>query len=272
MCAICGCGEHHEHIHADGTRHSHAHCERHSHAHAHGDRAGHLDLEARVLAKNDALAQANRNWLAERALLAINLMGAPGAGKTLLERTIRSLGAATLSVIEGDQATANDAERIRAAGAAVVQVNTGAGCHLDAGMVARGLEALAPRRATLVVIENVGNLVCPALFQLGERRRVVVLSVTEGDDKPVKYPHMFRGADLVLINKIDLLAHVDFDLDRAIAAARSLRPEVEVLQVSARSGAGLDAWCGWLRRELEGLGDGGQWRLERPGDPVRLEG
>jgi hydrogenase nickel incorporation protein HypB len=237
MCAICGC-EHHHHHH-------------HDHDHPHPHEHQHVELEARILAKNDALAERNRSWLAEHGVVALNLMGAPGSGKTrLLERTIGPLGEATLAVIEGDQATANDAERIRAAGAAVVQINTGTGCHLDAAMVGRALAELAPRRGALVAIENVGNLVCPALFALGEQRRVVVLSVAEGDDKPLKYPHMFRAADLVLLNKIDLLAHVDFNVNRAIANARQVKPGVAVLKVSARTGEGLEAWHGWLRREL----------------------
>ena len=277
MCAICGCDGHHEHehVHEDGTRHAHAHGQdhhhhdHHDHHHHHDD---HVDLEARVLAKNDALAAQNAEWLAHRGVLALNLMGAPGCGKTtLLERTIRALGPQALSVIEGDQATANDAERVRAAGAAVIQVNTGTGCHLDAQMVARSLRELAPRPGTAVVIENVGNLVCPALFKLGEQRRVVVLSAAEGDDKPLKYPHMFRAADLVLINKVDLLAHVDFSAERATANARAVNAAVEVLQVSARSGAGMDAWYRWLRAELEGLRDRGERRIERPGHPLGVE-
>ena len=243
MCDVCGCDspEVHEHVHADGTRHSHAHGEHH---HRHET----VPLETRIVAKNDALADANRGWLAEHGVTALNLMGAPGSGKTsLLERTIGLLARGSLLVIEGDQATANDAERIRAAGAPVVQINTGIGCHLDASMVARSLADLAPARGALVAIENVGNLVCPALFDLGEQRRVVVLSVAEGDDKPLKYPHMFRAADLVLLNKIDLLPHVDFDVGRATANARAVNPGVEVLQVSARTGAGLEHWCRWLR-------------------------
>lgn len=266
MCAICGCDDHHEHVHADGTRHSHPH----SHEpHGHHD---HIDLETRVLAKNDALADRNRAWLAQRRILALNLMGAPGCGKTrLLERTIAAMPAGSLAVIEGDQATANDAERIKAAGAAVVQVNTGAGCHLDAAMVARSLEALAPRPDSVVAIENVGNLVCPALFRLGEERRVVVLSVAEGDDKPLKYPHMFRTADLVLISKLDLLAHVDFDLERAASNARAANPDVTLLPISARTGEGIEGWCDWLRAQLERLGDGGERRVERPGHALGVE-
>ena len=276
MCAICGCDDHHEHdhhehVHADGTRHAHAHPHGHEHGHGHADHR-HVELEARVLAKNDALAQVNESWLAARRIVALNLMGAPGSGKTsLLERTARHFGGGRLGVIEGDQATANDAERVRAAGAPVVQVNTGTGCHLDAGMVERALRELAPPPHSLVVIENVGNLVCPALFRLGEHRRVVVLSVAEGDDKPLKYPHMFRAADLVVLNKVDLLPYVDFDVARATRNARTVNPEVAVLQVSARTGEGLAAWTAWLDEKLESLGHGDQRRLQRPGHAAGIE-
>ncbi|MGE5260599.1 MAG: hydrogenase nickel incorporation protein HypB [Actinomycetota bacterium] len=206
-------------------------------------------LEARVLAKNDALAAKNRAWLAGREILALNLVSSPGAGKTtLLERTIRDLKAELpLFVVEGDQATANDGERIRAAGAPVVQVNTGIGCHLEADMVARGLSLLKPGTGSVVVIENVGNLVCPAMFDLGEQAKVAILSVTEGDDKPLKYPHIFAASRLMLLNKIDLLPHVEFSVARAIENARTVNPEIEVMTVSARTGEGLADWYQWLR-------------------------
>ncbi len=276
MCATCGCGKdtpatvlnlqtgaeivlsrgghhhhhHHDHEHRhhdDGTRHSHSHAERHAHAHA----GTTVDLEKRILEKNDALVERNRAWFAAREILAVNLVSAPGSGKTtLLERTIRALkDELPLSVLEGDQATVNDAERIRAAGAAVVQINTGAGCHLEADMVARGVSELKPKAGSVLLIENVGNLVCPALFDLGERAKIVVFSVTEGDDKPLKYPHMFRAADVMILNKIDLLPHVDFDLTRAIANARKVNPKITTYRVSAKTGEGLDAWYGWLRGE-----------------------
>jgi hydrogenase nickel incorporation protein HypB len=184
-------------------------------------------------------------------VLALNLVSSPGSGKTtLLERTIRDLkGDLPMFVVEGDQETANDATRIRAAGAPVVQVNTGTGCHLEADMVARGLAELKPPPGAVVMIENVGNLVCPALFDLGERAKVVILSVTEGEDKPLKYPHMFRAAEIMILNKIDLLPHVDFDVPRAIANALQVNPKITVLRLSARTGEGLEAWYRWLRRE-----------------------
>ncbi len=207
-----------------------------------------IKLEQDLLAKNQMLAERNRGWFAGRGVLALNLVSSPGSGKTsLLERTIRDMqGRLTMSVIEGDQATLNDAQRIRAAGARAVQINTGSGCHLDADMLARGLSQLQPQSGSVLMIENVGNLVCPALFDLGERAKVLVLSVTEGEDKPVKYPHMFRAAKLMLLNKIDLLPYLRFDVDRCIAYARQVNPDIAVLQVSAHSGAGMQDWYAWI--------------------------
>jgi hydrogenase nickel incorporation protein HypB len=249
MCATCGCGT--DTITLDGTAaHDHGpghhhHDHRHDHPHDHGH-SHTVAIEQDVLARNQLLAERNRGWFAGREVVAVNLMSAPGAGKTaILERTIRELDT-PISVLEGDQATSHDADRIRAAGARAVQINTGTGCHLDAHMVAHGLERLAPPRGSLLLIENVGNLVCPALFDLGETARVVIISTTEGDDKPAKYPHMFRTADLVLINKIDLLPYVRFDLDRCVKAAQDIRPGVQVLRVSAETGAGMPAWYEWL--------------------------
>jgi hydrogenase nickel incorporation protein HypB len=209
-----------------------------------------IRLEQKVLAKNDRLAELNRDWLRERSVLAVNLMSSPGAGKTtLLERTARELaGKVSISVIEGDQAAALDATRISAAGCRVVQINTGAGCHLDAEMVAEGLRVLDPPSGSVVVIENVGNLVCPSLFDLGEQARVVLASVTEGDDKPLKYPHMFRRADLVLVSKTDLLPYVDFDSRRHAGDVRKTSPDALLMQVSAATGAGMQEWYDWLRR------------------------
>ena len=227
-------------------------------AHDAGTPAGELvELEARILAKNDAMAEKNRAWFKGREILALNLVSSPGAGKTtLLERTIRDLrNELRLYVVEGDQATANDGERIRAAGAPAVQVNTGSGCHLEADMVARGLRELKPAAGSVVMIENVGNLVCPALFDLGERAKVVILSVTEGDDKPLKYPHMFKAAEMMVLNKMDLLPHVDFDPERALANALQVNPSISAIRLSARMGEGLEAWYEWMRKELARVSD-----------------
>ncbi|MEQ3550066.1 hydrogenase nickel incorporation protein HypB [Pseudonocardia nematodicida] len=206
-------------------------------------------MEIDVLARNDTLAARLRDQLRATGTVALNLMSSPGSGKTtLLERTLRDLGGALpCAVLEGDQETLLDAERIAATGARVVQVNTGAGCHLDADMTARGLRELDPSPGSVVFVENVGNLVCPALFDLGETARVVVISVTEGTDKPLKYPHMFCTADLVLINKIDLLPYVDFDVEACSGYVRRAAPGAEILQLSATRGDGLDGWYAWLR-------------------------
>ena len=252
----------HDHPHGHGHDHDHDHDHDHSHPHAHshdlqvpGRDAQTIALEAAVLGKNQALAERNRGWLAGRGVLALNLMSSPGAGKTtLLERCIRDLqGMVSIGVVEGDQATANDAQRIRATGAAAVQVNTGTGCHLEADMLERALGLLQPAAGSLVVIENVGNLVCPALFDLGERARVVIFSVTEGEDKPLKYPHMFSTADVLLLSKIDLLPHLRVDMQLMIDNARQVNPGLKIFPVSAYSGEGLDAWYGWLRDELATL-------------------
>ncbi len=237
-------GHHHE---------SRAHAN-HDHPHvlqpADADRT--IEIQQRVLAKNDELAEQNRGWLRERGILAINLMSSPGSGKTtLLERTARELaGRLAISVIEGDQETALDAHRIHATGSRVVQINTGVGCHLDAQMVAHGLRGLDPPTGSIVVIENVGNLVCPALFDLGEESKVVLASVTEGADKPLKYPHMFRQANLVLLNKTDLLPYVDFDIKQYMADLQIAAPDALLLQISATTGDGIEGWYDWLRRRV----------------------
>jgi hydrogenase nickel incorporation protein HypB len=252
-------GHVHWHQHADGTWHSHVHGGGSTHpaaaalgaVHADGvPEARRLQIEQDILAKNDAYAQENRQLLADRGIFALNLVSSPGSGKTtLLVRTIEALrGRIVVSVIEGDQQTSLDADRIRAAGAAAVQVNTGKGCHLDAHMVGGALARLNPGEDSLLLIENVGNLVCPAAFDLGEAHKVVVLSVTEGDDKPLKYPDMFRAADLLLINKIDLLPHVDFDVGAAIGYAHRMRPGLPAMRVSATTGEGFAEWLAWLER------------------------
>ena len=242
----------HEHEHGPGHEHGHGQDAGHIHVQSPADSERTVILQQKVLAKNDELAERTRNWLRTRGVLAVNLMSSPGAGKTtLLERTARELaGQLSLSVIEGDQETALDGRRIQAAGAAVVQINTGAGCHLDAAMVAEGLRALDPPSGSIVLIENVGNLVCPALFDLGEEAKVVISSVTEGADKPVKYPNMFRRADLVLVNKTDLLPYVDFDVRRHAADLRRISPGALMVELSATTGQGMQAWYDWLRRRV----------------------
>jgi hydrogenase nickel incorporation protein HypB len=255
MCATCGChAQDHEHAHDHAHDHDHEHEHTHDHEHRHtGDAARVITLEQQVLAKNQLLAERNRGWLQAREVLALNLVSAPGSGKTtLLARTARELtGQLTLQVIEGDQATANDAERMRAAGCRAIQINTGAGCHLDAAMVGQAMQQLLPPLGSVLMIENVGNLVCPALFDLGERAKVVIVAVTEGEDKPMKYPHMFRASRLMLLNKIDLLPHLQFDLQRCMACAHEVNPELTILQVSAQTGAGMEDWYCWLRQQLQ---------------------
>lgn len=255
MCLTCGCGDE-DNIRVstlDAPRDAHAHPHDHTHPHEHTHphqpmTTETLVLEEQILAKNDHLAEHNRVWLRDRGIVALNLMSSPGSGKTsLLERTIAELGdSREICVVEGDQETLFDAERIKSAGARAVQVNTGAGCHLDAPMVQQAIEALEPDEGSLLFIENVGNLVCPALFDVGERAKVVIISVTEGDDKPLKYPHMFMAADLVIVNKTDLLPYVDFDLGKVTDQARSLKPGLEVIALSVRNGDNLSAWYAWL--------------------------
>jgi hydrogenase nickel incorporation protein HypB len=220
-----------------------------------------VELEAQILGKNQLIAERNRGWLAGRGILALNLVSSPGAGKTtLLERTLNELkGDHRIAVVEGDQATANDAERIRATGVRAVQINTGTGCHLEADMLERALAMLKPELNSLLLVENVGNLVCPALFDLGERAKVVIFSVTEGEDKPLKYPHMFRAAAVMILSKTDLLPYVRFDVERAVANARTVNPRLTVLPLSAYSGEGMMDWYAWLKTELGGAAQrGGQ--------------
>jgi hydrogenase nickel incorporation protein HypB len=288
MCLTCGCGsdevhvegaQHaHVHTHPDGTTHSHAHGHEHAHGHGHDHDPAHththadgsththtpdplhvgpgpttsrmVQIERDLLANNDAVARRNRAWLAERGIFALNLVSSPGSGKTtLLVRTIEQLaGKLPVAVIEGDQQTTFDADRIRATGAPALQINTGKGCHLDAAMVETALGRLPLADDSVLMVENVGNLVCPSAFDLGEAHKVVVLSVTEGEDKPLKYPDMFHAASLMLLNKIDLLPHLSFDVERCLANARRIHPAIEIIQLSAMTGQGMDAWLAWIDR------------------------
>jgi len=269
MCAVCGCGtaslgdEHpHAHDHDHGPGHSHGGDHPHSHAPDAIDfgkglagvsiaglsQERTIRIERDILSKNDAFADANRSLIREAGVFALNLVSSPGSGKTsILVRTITELGERwPVTVIEGDQQTSNDAERIRRSGAQAVQINTGKGCHLDAHMVGHALAQLPLEQGGLLFIENVGNLVCPAAFDLGEACKVVVLSVTEGEDKPLKYPDMFAAADLMLLNKSDLLPHLDFDMDACLAAALRVNPRIQILTVSARTGEGFGAFYAWI--------------------------
>ncbi|WP_192355453.1 hydrogenase nickel incorporation protein HypB [Mesorhizobium mediterraneum] len=272
MCTVCGCGEgevriegkahsHHHHHGHEGHDHHHDHGPHHHHDHVHDcgsgpagthapgmSQARMIKLEKDILSKNNEYADANRKMFAERGVLALNLVSSPGSGKTtLLCRTIDALrGKLPIAVIEGDQQTSNDADRIRATGAPAIQVNTGKGCHLDAHMVGHAADHLDLAEGGLLLVENVGNLVCPAGFDLGEAHKVVVLSTTEGEDKPLKYPDMFAAADLMILNKTDLLPHLDFDVEACIANARKVNPRIKVLRVSARTGEGMSDWTAWI--------------------------
>jgi len=251
MCTTCGCGngetliEGHMHDHARDHHH-------HTHGHTHDHASGRMvQVEQDILAINDRYAESNRSYFVDNSILTLNLVSSPGSGKTtLLTSTLSALkDEFPLSVIEGDQQTSQDAERIRATGVKAVQINTGKGCHLDAHMVGHAVQTLAPEEDSMLFIENVGNLVCPAAFDLGEAHKVVILSVTEGEDKPLKYPDMFHAADLMLLNKTDLLPYLDFDVDLCIGYARRVNPDIKVLQLSATKGDGMDAWMSWLRDE-----------------------
>ncbi|NNF23464.1 MAG: hydrogenase nickel incorporation protein HypB [Rhodobacteraceae bacterium] len=233
MCGTCGCGD--GDVRIGG------------HAHQHG-RAREIALEIDIMAKNDAYAAANRQRFAEGGILALNLVSSPGSGKTsLLVKTIEMLkGTLPVYVVEGDQQTSHDADRIRETGASAIQINTGKGCHLDAHMVGHAVADLNPARGAALFIENVGNLVCPAGFDLGEAHKVVVLSVTEGEDKPLKYPDMFAAADLALINKADLLPHLQVDMALIAANALKINPGIEIIQISALTGTGMAEWLDWI--------------------------
>ncbi|WP_145702314.1 hydrogenase nickel incorporation protein HypB [Azospirillum baldaniorum] len=258
----------HEHVGPDGKVYRHTHGDDHGHGHNHGtidlgrgpagtevpgmSQTRLVAIEQDILAKNDSFAAVNRQLFAAKGVFVLNLMSSPGSGKTtLLTRTLTDLkGRFPMAVIEGDQQTSFDADRIRATGTPAIQVNTGKGCHLDAQMVTQAVGRLPVEAGSVLFIENVGNLVCPAGFDLGEAHKVVVLSVTEGEDKPLKYPAMFAGADLLLVNKVDLLPHLTFDVARMISYARQLKPNLHVIEVSATAGQGLEDWYDWIEEGL----------------------
>ncbi|MGK7930321.1 MAG: hydrogenase nickel incorporation protein HypB [Microcystaceae cyanobacterium] len=262
MCVTCGCSgdgqttvtalntAEHEHTHTlpDGQVITHTHTE--DHPHVHGQQHGTtINLEREILGKNNLIAAQNRGFFKGRNILALNFVSSPGSGKTtLLTRTIKDLQSQLpISVIEGDQETLNDAEKIRETGCAVVQINTGKGCHLEAAMVENGYTKLNPPTNSLLMIENVGNLVCPSLFDLGEFAKVAILSVTEGEDKPIKYPYIFRASQVMILTKIDLLPYVPFDLKACLDYARQVNPNIKIFQVSALTGEGLSNWYDWIK-------------------------
>jgi len=283
MCETCGCGkpgdfkihnpnhshdhEHpQDHDHDHGHKHDHEHDHWHDHKHIHDHDHEHdynnghshdqshtrvIDLNIDILSENNRLAQLNRRFFEGRKVLCLNLVSSPGSGKTsILEKTIAALNKShKMFVIEGDQQTVLDASRIEKAGAPAIQINTGSGCHLDARMIESALKKMDVDTNSVLFIENVGNLVCPAMFDLGENKRVVVISVTEGDDKPLKYPYMFQSSHLCLINKSDLLPYVDFNTDETIKHARSLNPGLEFIIMSAKTGEGMDLWYEWINKQ-----------------------
>ena len=271
MCVTCGCSDGSKAVLTNletGQTSVLAHDHDHDHEHTHHDHEGNLSegkahihasmlgttisLEAEILEKNNLLAERNRGWFEGRNILALNLVSSPGSGKTtILERTISELKKElSINVIEGDQETINDAQRIKATGCKVVQINTGTGCHLEADMLSRGVKELNPPLDSVVMIENVGNLVCPALFDLGEKCKVVILSTTEGEDKPLKYPHMFRAAEIMILNKIDLLPYLDFNVEECINAAKTVNPDIKIFKLSATTGEGMEEWYNWLKQQI----------------------
>jgi len=255
--------DHHNHTHEHSYTHEHTH-EDHAHSHDHSHEQGsHKDdhdhshgkefkIEHDILDKNNMLAERNRGYFDAKNIKAINMVSSPGSGKTtLLEKTISDLkNDISFFVIEGDQQTMNDANRINATGAPVIQINTGSGCHLDADMINKAVKQLEVKENSLLIIENVGNLVCPAMFDLGESHRVVVISVTEGDDKPLKYPNMFSTSDICIINKTDLLPYVDFNVEKAKEYALRINHHLQFFELSAKTGQGMDAWYAWLKKNM----------------------
>jgi hydrogenase nickel incorporation protein HypB len=278
MCESCGCSgpeggykiykpgmesqlQHiHPHSHDSGQEHSHDHDHAHGHTHEHGHVHDHkhgqehaIHLEQDILGANNLMAARNRGYFEAKNILALNLVSSPGSGKTtLLESTIKkTLQKFSCCVVEGDQQTDNDAKRIASAGAPVLQINTGNACHLDANMIHESLHQLKPQDNSVVFIENVGNLVCPALFDLGEKKRVVIFSVTEGEDKPLKYPNMFHTSDICIISKIDLLPYLDFNLALAKENVLRVNPKAIIMEVSVKTGQGMEAWMQWLENALK---------------------
>jgi hydrogenase nickel incorporation protein HypB len=281
MCVTCGCSsdenefkiikvdgnavEHsHSHNHGNGPHtHSHTHNHDHNHEHHHHDHdhqhdhshntIREIDLERDILHKNDLLAERNKGYFEAKNIFAINLVSSPGSGKTsLLERTIADLKNDILfTVIEGDQQTTNDADRIAALEIPVIQINTGKGCHLDSEMISKAIKELSPKEGSLLMIENVGNLVCPSMFDLGENIRVVIISITEGEDKPIKYPDMFYSSQVCIINKIDLLPYLKFDMKKLKDYAKKVNPNLEFFEVSATSGEGMESWYTFLKKSLK---------------------
>ncbi len=256
MCETCGCGQPEnsvtykkpgatEHVHADGTTHSHDHDHTHTHE---SDQSRNIKIETDILNQNNITAADNRAAFESKNVIVLNLVSSPGSGKTtLLEKTLVDLKKyVKCAVIEGDQQTLRDAERIDATGVPVLQVNTGTGCHLDSSMIKKASEQMNLENDSILFIENVGNLVCPALFDLGESKKIVVISVTEGDDKPEKYPNMFSVSDLCIINKTDLLPYVDFDIEQCKLFAKRANPEIRFMELSAKSGNGMESWIKWL--------------------------
>jgi hydrogenase nickel incorporation protein HypB len=262
MCATCGCDQpgmvmitnvrdmlfpqaHHHHDHQENQHISLS-------TQPYEAKRTQIDLEQDILYKNNLLAERNRGYFAAKNITAFNLVSSPGSGKTaLLECTLRDVGKAfDFYVIEGDQQTTNDAERIAVYNVPVTQINTGKGCHLNSTMVWDAINELKPREHSVVFIENIGNLVCPSMFDLGESKRIVIISITEGEDKPQKYPDMFAGSQLCIINKIDLLPYLKFDLSRLREYAKRINPDLEFIELSCSSGEGLDQWYAWLKRQV----------------------
>ncbi len=272
MCGTCGCGSEengvsiqnprdikiqqiddhmheHQHHHNEGHTHEHSHDHNHNHDHSH-HRKTIIDVEKDILQHNDIMAARNRGYFEAKNIFALNLVSSPGSGKTsILEKTLTDLkNEMTFSVIEGDQQTLNDANRIDAINIPVIQINTGKGCHLESDMIYEAVKKLKIKDKSILMIENVGNLVCPSMFDLGESKRVVIISTTEGEDKPIKYPDMFHSSDICIINKIDLLPYLNFDMDKLKLHAKQINPKLEFFEISATTGEGMDVWYEWLRK------------------------